>query len=85
MATIRNPGQNSKLKTTTIHIERAKHRISQGVLAKKVGTSKQTIHSIENGKCIAGVCLAVKIARFFGISVEELFPKENKLTERNNE
>lgn len=57
----------------TIRVERAKLDISQQDLAEKVNVSRQTIHSIERGKKIPSVELAIKIAQFFKVSVEEIF------------
>jgi len=38
-----------------------------------VGTTRQTITSIETGKYIASLPLAYKIARYFGLKIEEVF------------
>lgn len=57
----------------TIRVERAKLDISQQDLAEKVNVSRQTIHSIERGKKIPSVELAIMIAQFFKVSVEEIF------------
>lgn len=57
----------------TIRIERAKIRISQEDLSKKIGVSLQSIHSIENGKCVPSVAVSMKIARFFNVKVEDIF------------
>ncbi|MDT0691463.1 helix-turn-helix transcriptional regulator [Salegentibacter sp. F188] len=57
----------------TIRVERAKLDISQQDLAEKVNVSRQTIHSIERGKKIPSVELAIRIAQFFKVSVEEIF------------
>ena len=54
----------------TIRVERAKLDISQQDLAEKVNVSRQTIHSIERGKKIPSVELAIRIAQFFKVSVE---------------
>lgn len=62
-----------KKKKNKIHIERAKREMSQEELADKVGCSKQNILNIENGKTEPKVGLAVRIAKFFGVNVEELF------------
>ncbi|MBG0786981.1 MAG: helix-turn-helix transcriptional regulator [Anaerolineaceae bacterium] len=48
-------------------------QISQQALANAVGVTRLTIHSIENGKFNPSTLLALKIARFFGITVEEIF------------
>lgn len=57
----------------TIRVERAKLDISQQDLAEKVNVSRQTIHSIERGKKIPSVELAIRMAQFFKVSVEEIF------------
>ena len=62
----------------TVKIERARHGISQDELAKHIGVSRQTIHSIEKGKYIPSTVLALKLARHFGVQVEELFELENE-------
>ena len=49
------------------------HKISQEELAEAVGTTRQTITSIEVGKYTASLPLAYKIARFFGLTIEEVF------------
>jgi len=48
-------------------------KLSQEELAEAVGTTRQTITSIEVGKYTASLPLAYKIARFFGLSIEEVF------------
>lgn len=57
----------------TIRVERAKKRITQAELAKKVHVSRQTIHAIETGKFVPSTVLALKLAHFFGVKLEELF------------
>ena len=52
---------------------RKEFRISQEQLALAVGTTRQTITSIEVGKYTASLALAYKIARYFGLSIEEVF------------
>ncbi len=61
----------------TIKVERAKLGISQTELAEQIGVSKQTIHSIETGRFVPSTVLSLKMARFFGIKVEELFELED--------
>ena len=51
-------------------------KITQEELAKRVGVTRQTIISIEQGKYIASLPLALKIARVFNVSVEDLFQLE---------
>jgi len=52
---------------------RKERHINQETLARAVGVSRQTIISIERGKCVPSVAIALRIARFFGVTVEELF------------
>ena len=47
--------------------------MTQEELAKRVGVARQTIIAIEKGKYNPSVALAIRIARVFGVSVEELF------------
>ena len=52
---------------------RKARKLSQEELAEAVGTTRQTITSIEVGKYTASLPLAYKIARFFGLTIEEVF------------
>ena len=61
----------------SIRVERAKKKITQAELAKKVNVSRQTIHAIETGKFIPSTVLALKIATFFKVNFEEIFKLEN--------
>ncbi len=47
--------------------------ISQQALANAVGVTRLTIHSIEKGKFVPSTLLALKLARFFKKTVEDLF------------
>ncbi len=58
---------------TKIKELRSARKLSQEELADAVGTTRQTITSIETGKYIASLPLAYKIARYFGLSIEEVF------------
>ncbi|CAM1350672.1 helix-turn-helix transcriptional regulator [Tenacibaculum insulae] len=59
-----------------IKVERARHNLTQGKLAEKIGVSRQTIHAIEANKFNPSVTLAIKMARFFNVTVEYLFEIE---------
>lgn len=50
--------------------------MSQTDLAERVGVSKQTIHSIETSRFVPSTVLALKIARFFNVKVEDIFELE---------
>ena len=58
---------------THIRELRKARKLSQEELADAVGTTRQTITSIEVGKYTASLPLAWKIARFFGLTIEEVF------------
>jgi putative transcriptional regulator len=47
--------------------------IRQEELAERVEVSRQTIGSLENGRYNPSIILAFKIARFFNMSIEEIF------------
>ena len=49
------------------------NEMSQEMLAEAVGVTRQTIHSIEKGKFVPSTFLALKLAKFFNKSVEEIF------------
>lgn len=52
---------------------RKERKITQEELAFAVGVTRQTIISLENEKYTASLVLAYKIAKFFGLSIEEVF------------
>lgn len=56
-----------------IKVERAIHNITQEDLAKIISVSRQTINAMEKNKYVPSTVLALKIARYFGKSVEEIF------------
>lgn len=58
------------------HIKRCRFdhdEMSQQALANAVGVTRLTIHSIEKGKFVPSTLLAMKIAKFFGKTVEDIF------------
>lgn len=52
---------------------RQERGIKQDELAKALGVSRQTISSLENGRYDPSILLAHKIAKMFGMSIEEVF------------
>ena len=52
---------------------RKARKLSQEEVAEAVGTTRQTITSIEVGKYTASLPLAYKIARYFGLTIEDVF------------
>ncbi len=56
-----------------IKVQRAIKNITQEELAARIGVTRKTINTIENGKFVPSTILAIRMARFFAIKVEELF------------
>ncbi len=56
-----------------VHELRKKNNMTQEDLAKKLGVTRQTIISIENGKYVASLQLALRLAEIFNLHVEEIF------------
>ena len=52
---------------------RKERGILQEEFAKAMGVSRQTISSLENGRYNPSIMLAYKIARYFGMTIEEVF------------
>ena len=52
---------------------RKEKSITQDDLALAVGVTRQTIISLENGKYNASLQLAYKIAKYFGVAIEDIF------------
>jgi putative transcriptional regulator len=57
---------------------RKERGIKQEELALVLEVSRQTISSLENGRYNPSIILAFKIARFFGMSIEEIFIYEGE-------
>ena len=52
---------------------RAQRGLSQAQLAEAMSVSRQTINSIENGRYVPSLPLAIALARYFATTVEEMF------------
>ena len=52
---------------------RLRRGLSQEELAKAVGVSRQSINSVERGRYIPSLALALRFARLFGCPADELF------------
>lgn len=61
-------GMKNKLK-----IYRATHDLTQEELADKIGVSRQTVIAIESDKYLPSLGLAFKIAKLFGVKIEDVF------------
>ncbi|NVK22927.1 MAG: helix-turn-helix transcriptional regulator [Kangiellaceae bacterium] len=56
-----------------IRVFRAEHRMSQADLAEAIGVSRKTISTIEVGRFVPSTVIALKIAKYFKVPVEEVF------------
>lgn len=63
-----NPELNNKIK-----IHRAIKNISQEELAIAIGVTRKTINTIETGKYTPSTVIALKIAKYFQVAVEDIF------------
>jgi len=52
--------------------------IRQEDFAKEMGVSRQTISSLENGRYNPSIMLAYKIAKYFDMTIEEVFVFEEE-------
>ena len=52
---------------------RKERGILQEEFARSMGVSRQTISSLENGRYNPSILLAHKIAKYFGMTIEEVF------------
>ena len=56
-----------------LRILRAERDWSQAELAGRLGVSRQAVNAIETGKYDPSLPLAFKLARLFGMGIEEIF------------
>ena len=71
------PFRGEKMKNKLEAI-RKQQGLRQEELAAALAVSRQTISSLENGRYNPSLILAMKIARFFGLTVEEIFIYEEE-------
>ena len=57
---------------------RKERGVRQEELAKALGVSRQTISSLENGRYNPSILLAYKTAKYFGMTIEEVFCFEDE-------
>lgn len=57
---------------------RKAHGIRQEELAAALEVTRQTIGSLENGRYNPSILLAFKLARFFGVAIEDIFIYEEE-------
>jgi putative transcriptional regulator len=56
-----------------IKVQRAMKDWTQEELARRVGVTRKTVNTIENGIYVPSTVLALKMARAFGVTVEDVF------------
>ena len=56
-----------------IRVFRAEHRISQEELAEAIGVTRKTISTIESCRFVPSTIIALRIARYFNVPLEEIF------------
>jgi putative transcriptional regulator len=61
-----------------IKVQRAIKNITQAELADLIEVSRQTINTIESGKYVPSTVLALKMAKVFGVNVEEIFQLDDR-------
>jgi len=61
----------------TVRELRGEQRLSQAELAQAVKVSRQTINSIETGRYVPSLPLALALARYFDTTVEEMFDEDD--------
>lgn len=59
-----------------IRVYRAEHRINQSELAESIGVTRKTISTVEVGRFVPSTIIALKIAQYFGVPVEDIFSLE---------
>jgi putative transcriptional regulator len=60
-----------------LRVLRAEQAWSQGDLAERLGVSRQTVNAIETGKYDPSLPLAFRMARLFGMRIEEIFEEDD--------
>lgn len=63
-----------------LKVLRAERDWSQADLAEKLDVSRQTVNAIETGKYDPSLPLAFRIARLFGLAIEEIFSEDGVRT-----
>ena len=68
-----------------LRVLRAERRWSQAELARHLEISRQSVNAIETGKYDPSLPLAFKIARLFGMAIEEIFTDDHVKTQSAGE
>lgn len=62
-----------------VKVLRAERNWTQAELARHLDVSRQTVNAVETGKFDPSLPLAFRIARLFGLSIEEVFHPDGEL------
>ena len=57
----------------SIRDERDRHGWTQADLAARIGVSRKTVNTIENGVFVPSTVIALKMAEALGVTVQQLF------------
>ena len=60
----------------SIKVQRAIHNLTQQDLAERISVSRKTINALEAGRYVPSTVLALKLAKLFNKSVNEIFELE---------
>jgi putative transcriptional regulator len=64
--------------TNRLRVLRAERRWSQAELALRLGVSRQTVNAIETCRYDPSLPLAFRLARVFGVPIEEIFAPDGE-------
>ncbi len=67
------PADNAGIENTMRRLRFERGEMTQQTLAERVGVTRQTIIALEAGRYAPSLLLAVRIARVFGVGVEDVF------------
>jgi len=56
-----------------LRVLRAEHQLSQSDLAAAIGVSRKTISTIEVGRFVPATTIALQLAHYFDVPVEDIF------------
>jgi putative transcriptional regulator len=62
-----------------LKVLRAERNWSQGDLAQRLEVSRQSVNAVETGKFDPSLPLAFKLARLFGLRIEEIFEDDTEV------
>ena len=73
-----------KLKNNLRKLRFENSEMSQQELADRIGVSRMTVYSIENDRYVPSTVLALRIAKVFGVRVEDIFSLPEDTEDKND-